>query len=648
MPKIVLILMVKNEEKIIQRCMAAVEGVVDAYVVTDTGSTDKTVEVASEFLEKHEGTVEMCTWKDFGHNRTISFKNAQNYCKSKNWDLKQTYGLLLDGDMVFVPGTLKQQSLGEVGYTLIQSAGNLDYPNTRLVRMDYDWVCRGVTHEYWDGESKALPKEVAYIDDRNDGGCKDNKFPRDLALLLKGVQDEPNNIRYWFYLAQTYHSLGKFEEAIEAYKTRIEMGGWFEEVWYSHYMIAKSYETLNNPILFEEWVQKAYQFYPKRAEALYHLVKHLRLKGEFFKAMHYIQIGKRIPLSTDSLFIERDVYSGLFDYEETVCRYYTLGSKKEALRHSMKYLMQDNPFLDSVYSNLKYYIEILEGEPKPYPIPRDLFGPNFHPSHVSLSPPYHNIRFVNYNLNHTNTTYTMKDGSYSDTNPVMTQNACYNEVTKEITLMDDLSTNLPKIPANVKGLEDVRIYRDLSGDMRFNATVAEYVPYHAIMRGKYDPDTGKYSDCIIMESPTGSRCEKNWLAVPGTDDIIYHWFPLQVGKYRGSKLDIHTRHLTPWFFRHLRGSGAPVKVKNELWALTHFVIGEHPRHYFSCVVALDGTSYRPKRISVPFLFHSTYVEFCSNLRVKGKTITCIYSTLDDNLSEISFQIKDDDWIQVYR
>ena len=230
----------------------------------------------------------------------------------------------------------------------------------------------------------------------------------------------------------------------------------------------------------------------------------------------------------------------------------------------------------------------------------------------------------------------------------MTQNACYNEITKEVTLMDDSSTNLPKIDARVRGIEDVRIYRDSLGELRFAATVAEYVPYHAMMRGKYDPDTGKYSDCIIMESPTASYCEKNWLALSGTDDVIYHWFPLQVGKYRGSKLDIHTRHPTPWFFRHLRGSGAPAKVKNEWWALTHFVIGEHPRHYFSCIVVIDAASFRPKRISVPFLFHSTYVEFCSNIRVKGKTITCIYSTLDDNLSEISFQIKDEDWIQVYR
>ena len=122
MPKFVLILMVKNEEKIIQRCMTAVEGVVDDYIITDTGSTDKTVDLASEFLTTHEGTIELSDWKNFGHNRTLSFKNAQNYCKGKGFDLKNTYGLLLDGDMVFIPGKLKEQTLGELGYTLIQSA----------------------------------------------------------------------------------------------------------------------------------------------------------------------------------------------------------------------------------------------------------------------------------------------------------------------------------------------------------------------------------------------------------------------------------------------------------------------------------------------------------------------------------------------
>jgi hypothetical protein len=42
---------------------------------------------------------------------------------------------------------------------------------------------------------------------------------------------------------------------------RIAAGGWFEEIWYSHYMIGQCYLQLNNPIRsVEEWMLRAYEF----------------------------------------------------------------------------------------------------------------------------------------------------------------------------------------------------------------------------------------------------------------------------------------------------------------------------------------------------------------------------------------------------
>ena len=57
MPRFVLISMVKNEEKILRRCLESVEGLVDAYVITDTGSIDTTTEIAMEFLKTHDVTI---------------------------------------------------------------------------------------------------------------------------------------------------------------------------------------------------------------------------------------------------------------------------------------------------------------------------------------------------------------------------------------------------------------------------------------------------------------------------------------------------------------------------------------------------------------------------------------------------------------
>jgi len=96
MPKFVLILMVRNEERIIKRCMESVEGFVDAFCVCDTGSNDKTCEIVTEFLKTHDGCLTHVPWQNFGYNRSESFTKAQSYLKATGWDLKDTYGLLLE------------------------------------------------------------------------------------------------------------------------------------------------------------------------------------------------------------------------------------------------------------------------------------------------------------------------------------------------------------------------------------------------------------------------------------------------------------------------------------------------------------------------------------------------------------------------
>jgi glycosyltransferase involved in cell wall biosynthesis len=148
MGRIVLILMVKNESRILERCLGAVSNVVDAFCVHDTGSTDNTVEIARTWMKTHDGCVTTSEWKNFGYNRTESFKAAKMFVKCQGWDLNTTYGLLIDADMVFQAGTLREHPLTDPGYTIVQCAGSLEYPNCRLVRMDRDWVCKGVTHEY--------------------------------------------------------------------------------------------------------------------------------------------------------------------------------------------------------------------------------------------------------------------------------------------------------------------------------------------------------------------------------------------------------------------------------------------------------------------------------------------------------------------
>ena len=648
MPRFVLILMVRNEAKILRRCLEAVEEVVDAFCIHDTGSTDQTKEIATEFLATHPGCLTESTWSDFGTNRTASFQRAKEFVQSKGWDLKDTYGLLLDGDMVFQPGSLKTHPLDAEGYSVLQVAGTLEYPNCRLVRFDRDWVCRGVTHEYWDGPTSALPKSVCWIDDRNDGGCKADKFIRDARLLEQGLEEDPTNVRYMFYLAQTYHSLGRYKDSIAMYTKRFEAGGWDEERWYSLYMIAQCHHALKDIIEFEAWMNRAYEFRPTRAEPLYKLTKHFRETSHHYKAYHYLRMGHMLPKPGDSLFVESDVYTGLFAYEKTILDYY-VDHHQEGLVGSMSYLLTKQDFLMNVYQNLGFYIKPLGLPLRNHPIDRMSAGADYHPTSVSMTTYrgrlLQNVRFVNYVIDQRNGSYTMKEGTYSPSHWVRTQNVAWDG--ERALPMEDSSVSLPRRKdAHIRGLEDLRLYTDDTGTLRFLATSWEYSDKIRQIAGVYDLDRLRYRDCRVIDSPTNAECEKNWIPIPETKSIVYHWHPLRVGHLEESTFVIDTTHKTPWFFEHLRGSASPIRLGSDLIFLVHFVEYTQPRKYWHCFVTLNATTYAPIRISLPFVFASTGIEYCIGMTRVGSSLECTFSSWDDNPRIVSIPLSVIDWLDV--
>ena len=620
--------MVKNESKILERCLKAVEGLVDGFCIHDTGSTDNTREIANDFLKTHAGCLTTSIWSDFGFNRTASFEKAQAYLRKQKWDLKDTYGLLLDADMVFVPGSLKSQNLTDTGYTIVQCAGTLEYPNCRLVRMDYPWKCVGVTHEYWDGKASPLPKSVCYIDDRNDGGCKSDKFERDIRLLEKGLKDDPTNVRYMFYLAQSYHSMGRYKESIQMYKKRIVGGGWFEEVWYAHYMIGQCYQSLGDIIRFESWMLRAFKMRPERAESMYKLAKYFREAAHHYKAYQYVEIGSKIPVSSDSLFIETPVYKGLFDYERSILDYYVKSDRKEGLRSSMQYMLKMGDHQQNVLSNLKFYIQPLGKVVSRTNLPRP-FGETFQPTVVSVRDyPIANVRYVN---------YYVENGNFLTRNneTVQTENACVNLETGEVVCkMDDTTVGLPIVEGRIRGLEDVRLY-----DTRFTATVHNYSDRVQILQGDYNPEKGSYDNCKLLPSPYNRPCEKNWIGIPNTNDMIYNWHPFEV---IGDK---HVIYQTPPFFSLLRGSGTPMKCGDDWWVLTHMVEYSHPRIYYHCFVVLDS-NYKPKQVSLPFVFRSVSIEYCVYSRFVEDAIECFCTQNEKDPGIATIPLSALEWILV--
>src|SRR5690606_38369727 len=108
-----------------------------------------------------------------------------------------------------------------------------------------------VTHEHIapareDDRADTQLLHTLWIDDRSDGGSKDDKFDRDMALLLQGLKEEPDNSRYMFYLAGTHYGLNEFPEAIYWYQRRIAdtHNTFEEEAWYATYRIGQCYARM--------------------------------------------------------------------------------------------------------------------------------------------------------------------------------------------------------------------------------------------------------------------------------------------------------------------------------------------------------------------------------------------------------------------
>lgn len=330
-------MIVKNEAHIIQETLNDVYRYIDYYIISDTGSTDNTIQVIKDFFDSKniKGEIHQNEWKNFGYNRTVGLE----LCKDK-----AEYIWVIDADDIIV-GNFVLPILENDSYELTYGQG-FTYKRLQIFKESLKWRYVGVVHEYPDcskpNYSKTHIKGDYYIDSRRMGDrSKDpKKYLRDALLLEEALKDEPNNERYMFYLAQSYFDYGDTEKGIDCYNKRIKMGGFYEEVFYSYLRVGSGMQMLNKPWKdIEQLYLQAYNFCNLRGpEALYEIVKHYRLERDFKTSYKWAKIAAAIPYPKNcDLFIFKEIY----DYkllEELALDAFYLGEYGESLQVYRKIL----------------------------------------------------------------------------------------------------------------------------------------------------------------------------------------------------------------------------------------------------------------------------------------------------------------------
>jgi len=361
-PTLCLNMIVKNESNIITRLFDSVISIIDTYCICDTGSTDNTIQIIEEYFVKK------------GINGKIIQEPFKNFCYNRNFALKECIGLadfvlLLDADMILKLNNFEKSMLSKAdSFSILQGNEAFYYQNLRIIKNNGLYKYIGVTHEYIDTPSNNnsifLDKSVIFIIDIGDGGSKSDKFQRDIRLLIEGLKHEPNNARYHFYLANSYHDNGNFEEAIKFYKKRIELEDWKEEVWYSYYRIGCCYKKMNNfSDALHYWLE-GYNFYPERLEAIYEIIKYYRKNSKHQLCMVFYNVAKNIlnkKLNRDSyLFLHNDIYLHKIYYEYTIFAYYCgiININDETILVLNNSDIYSN--INNLLSNMKFYKDILQ------------------------------------------------------------------------------------------------------------------------------------------------------------------------------------------------------------------------------------------------------------------------------------------------
>lgn len=350
MVTISLCMIVKNEEKTLDRCLQSVAGITDEIIIVDTGSTDRTKEIA----EKWTPHVFDFIWRDdFSAARNYSFQHAT-----------KEYILWLDADDILLPENhqkllmLKQAVNWQVDavsmvYHVVFDDNNNVITSTRRYRLlkrckNFKW--HGIVHE-----DLHLPPSFQYEESDIVVTHKKRKITSDRNLKIyerAKQQGKAWNAHDLFHYARELQLHKQYQDALRMYEEFLEKNpiSTTHRVFVLHNMACCYYE-LGEPEKEHELTLQSLSYDIPQPMFCCRLGEHFLKHHQYHRAIFWYKLALQVETDSFSYVIDQHIYKTWLPHKQLGMCYYRIENYERSYIHNrcvLEYLPNDLDTLQNI------------------------------------------------------------------------------------------------------------------------------------------------------------------------------------------------------------------------------------------------------------------------------------------------------------
>ncbi|EPY2275027.1 tetratricopeptide repeat-containing glycosyltransferase family 2 protein [Clostridium sporogenes] len=327
-----LCMIVKNEEITLERCLNCAKDFVDEIIIVDTGSTDKTKEIAKKFTDK----IYDFEWiQDFAAARNFSFSKAT-----------KEYIFYLDADDIILEED--QKKLKKLKSNLDRSIDSvtmfynlnlnkdgipaLSYRRNRLVKRENNFKWYGRVHNYLQVYGNIFDSDIGIVHDK----VKPRDSDRNLNIYKKMIEENyefsPRDV---FYYSNELYDHKLYEEAIEQYKKLLEMNsGWYEDKITACGKLADYYNYVKDSFNAKKYCYYSFNYDKPRAEFCCRLGRYFLNENKLSNAIFWYELATNLDRPKNGWgFFNDACWTWLPHVQLCVC-YYKQGNKELSYKHN--------------------------------------------------------------------------------------------------------------------------------------------------------------------------------------------------------------------------------------------------------------------------------------------------------------------------